>query len=472
MKLHFEKHGTNTKTATQSHTAQPVSGHSNADNSTVNSGNSAVNSGNSAVNSGNSAVNSEDSTNSPLVYIARQPIFTESETVYAYELLYRSTEQNSFPTDTVSFHEATSTLISESLLNFGIEELTNGKKAFINFADSFLLNQAAYLLDPNLFTIEILENVVFSIEVIDALYTLKAAGFDIALDDYVGTSIPTEILPLIDIIKIDYKLTTSAQRAAFIPHLLQAGKILLAEKVETIEDVEEARNLGCTLFQGYYYSKPILMKKNRMDISSSSYVKLAREISQLFIDLDKISAIISNDVHLTYKLLKRVKTLRYYRGNIINSIKRALVMMGQDEVRRWTLLIFIKSLADRSSDERIRTGLIRAFMCERLAEKTNYEKNIPAAFTTGMFSVLMYNINSPHQIFSDVEIPPMIEAALSGEDNILRSFLDLTLCYENGDWERLTEISQHAGIELKPQTLTSLYLSSVNAADESLSKDC
>ncbi len=449
MKLHFEKHGTEPKTAASQPVSHPAAAYSDAETKTK----------------------TVDSANSPLVYIARQPIFTESETVYAYELLYRSTEQNSFPSDAISFQEATSTLISESLLNFGIEELTNGKKAFINFADSFLLNQAAYLLDPSLFTIEILETVVFSIEIIDALYTLKAAGFDIALDDYAGTPIPTEILPLIDIIKVDYKITTGKQRSEFIPQLLQAGKILLAEKVETIEEVEEARNFGCTLFQGYYYSKPILMKKNRMDISSASYIKLAREISQLFIDLDKIAAIISNDVHLTYKLLKRVKTLRYYRGNIINSIKRALVMMGQDEVRRWTLLIFIKSLADRSSDERIRTGLIRAFMCEHLAEETGYEKNIPAAFTTGMFSVLLYDTNSPHQIFSDVEIPPMIEAALCGEDNILRSFLDLTLYYENGDWEKLTEICDHAGIRLQPQTLTNLYLSSVSAADDSLSKE-
>ena len=187
----------------------------------------------------NDQVNPTQENSSSLVYLARQPIFNADQTVNAYELLYRSTEQNAFQPDAVSDEEATGTVISESILNFGIDEITNGKKAFINFADGFLLTQAAYLLEPKKFTIEILVSVVFTIEVIDALYTLKAAGFDIALDDYVGVNLSPDILDLIDIIKIDFLLTTKEQRAAFVPDLLRAGKILLAEKVETKEDVED-----------------------------------------------------------------------------------------------------------------------------------------------------------------------------------------------------------------------------------------
>ncbi|MGN0330802.1 MAG: EAL and HDOD domain-containing protein, partial [Kineothrix sp.] len=324
---------------------------------------------------------------------------------------------------------------------------------------------------PGQFTIEILESVVFTIEVIDALHTLKAAGFVIALDDYAGSSISPEVLDLIDIIKIDFQLTTREQRAAFAPGLIRAGKILLAEKVETKENVEEARALGCQLFQGYYFSKPVMMKKNRMDIASSSYVKLSREITQPTIDLDKVAYIINWDAHLTYKLLKRVKTLRYYRGNVINSIKQALVLMGEEEVRRWMMLVFIRGVLDSRSDERIRTGLIRAFMCEKLAQETRHAQLASPAFTTGIFSVLLYDSVSPEETFGDVEIPAIIKAALAGEDNILRSFLDITFCYENGDWEGLDQMLKKIRLELKHGELTNFYLHSVSAADELLAKD-
>ncbi|MGN0329924.1 MAG: hypothetical protein ACI4D5_01670, partial [Kineothrix sp.] len=101
----------------------------------------------------NNQVSPASENSSSLVYLARQPIFNANHTVYAYELLYRSTEQNVFVPNSVSNEEATSTVISESILNFGINEITNGKKAFINFADGFLLTQAAYLLEPCQFTI-------------------------------------------------------------------------------------------------------------------------------------------------------------------------------------------------------------------------------------------------------------------------------------------------------------------------------
>jgi len=181
--------------------------------------------------------------------------------------------------------------------------------------------------------------------------------------------IPTDFgMSLIDIIKIDFIDTTKEQRAAFAPPLVNAGKVLLAEKVETKEDVQEAMSLGCQLFQGYYFSKPIMMKKSSMEISSVSYMKLAKEINAPDINLNNIAWIINSDAHLTYKLLRRMKTLQYYRGNNITSINRALVMMGDAEVRRWIMLILLRNVTNTQSAELIRTALIRAFLSEKLAQ--------------------------------------------------------------------------------------------------------
>lgn len=404
-------------------------------------------------------------------YIARQPIFNSTGQVQAYELLYRDADRSHSTASQIGDEEATGTVLAESILNFGLSELTNGKKAFVNFAEGHLLNEAAYLLNPEQFVIEILETVVFTVEVIDSLYTLKAAGFDIALDDYIGTDIPEEILSLIDIIKIDFKDTTKELRAAFAPVLIDAGKILLAEKVETKEDVLEAMSLGCQLFQGYYFSKPVTMKKNRMDISSVSYVKLSKEIASPVIDMERIAWIINWDAHLTYSLLKRMKTLQYYRGNTINSIKHSLIMMGNEEVRRWIMLILIRGVVSTKSDELIRTALIRAFMCEKLAKESGNHKYVNDAFSTGMFSILMTSDNTAADALGDIQLPENILAALSGTDNLLKRFLDVTLCYENGMWVKLEYLASYTLPGISMRILPGLYLLSVAEADEMLCKE-
>ena len=408
---------------------------------------------------------------SSTVYIARQPIFDAAGAVWAYELLYRNTEQNISNAVSVGDEEATGTVISESILNFGMYELTNGRKAFVNFADGYLLNKAAYLLDPEQFVIEILETVVFTIEVIDALYTLKAAGFDIALDDYIGTPIPPEILSLIDIVKIDFKDTTKEQRAAFSPALIAAGKTLLAEKVETKEDVQEALALGCQLLQGYYFSKPIMMKKSSMDISSVSYMKLSRELSAPELNLDNIAWIINSDAHLTYKLLRRMNSLQYYRGNNITSIKRGLVLMGNEEIRRWIMLILLRDMSNAKSDEVIRTALIRAFMCEKLARESGHHDCASEAYNTGMLSILTDGSQNLEETLGHIQLRPAVRDALSGKDTLLKRLLDIAVCYETGNWNKLEYLMEYSVPELSFKLLPGLYMMSVSTADEMLSKE-
>lgn len=416
---------------------------------------------------GNNKANNSNST----VYIARQPIFSSSGKVYAYELLYRSSEQNKFDPESADNDSATGTIISESILTFGLSELTNGQKAFVNFAEGYLLNKASYLLNPEFFVIEILECVTFTVEVIDALYTLKASGFDLALDDYTGANISPEILSLIDIIKIDFQASTYEERAYFVPALKKAGKTLLAEKVETKEDVAEAMNLGCQLYQGYYFSKPVMLKKSRRDISSVSYLRLSKELASPTLDLDRIAWTIHWDAHLTYKLLKRMKTLQYYRGNTITSIKRALVMMGLEEVRRFLMLILIRGMLESKNDEIIRTALIRAFMCEKLSREAGCHKYSADAFSTGLLSILVYGNEYSMELFSDIAIPPQIKAALSGSNNILRELLDIALYYENGEWTGLENHMFETVPKVSPRIMPGLYLLSVAAADEILKKD-
>ena len=209
----------------------------------------------------------------------------------------------------------------------------------------------------------------------------------------------------------------------------------------------------------------------RMDISSTSYLKLCKELTSPTMNLDDIALIINCDAHLTYKLLQRMKTIQYYRGNNIKSIKHALVMMGNEEVRRWIMLILIRGIVHVRSDELIRTALIRALMCEKLARESGSQQYAYSAFSTGMFSILIANKELNTENLKDINLPKDILDALTGSDNILKRILDICVCYEQGQWNKLEYIVSYTVSNIDQSILPGLYLESVTSADEMFDKE-
>ena len=163
--------------------------------------------------------------------------------------------------------KASSEVINNSFLLMGIESLTEGKKAFLNCTANLLKNEALTVLPTNFVALEVLEDVQIDIEVIEACKRLKKLGYTMVLDDFNFTGEPNPLVELADIIKVDF-LATTAKEQRLIVNTLKHNKVkFLAEKVETRQDFEEAKAMGYTLFQGYFFSKPMIVSSK--DISSS-----------------------------------------------------------------------------------------------------------------------------------------------------------------------------------------------------------
>ena len=88
------------------------------------------------------------------VFVARQPIFNRQQEVYAYELLYRA-GANKFYSE-LNGDRASSEVITNSFLLIGLETLTRGKKAFINFTKNLLEEEIATFLPVKHVVVEIL----------------------------------------------------------------------------------------------------------------------------------------------------------------------------------------------------------------------------------------------------------------------------------------------------------------------------
>ncbi|MEG0091923.1 MAG: EAL domain-containing protein [Oscillospiraceae bacterium] len=398
------------------------------------------------------------------VFIARQPIFDKNEKLYAYELLYRDGAKGNFAQVTDGSF-ATSSLVSDALTVFGMSTLTDSKPAFINFTKQLVMEDFALVLQPQEVVIELLEDIQVDAALVTKVQYLKKKGYTIALDDYVGDESFDILLPLADIIKVDFQLLTEEERKA-IPLRLKSRKVkLLAEKVESYAEFKNAVSYGYSLFQGYFFARPKMLSKKSANVSASTCVKILNELSETEPRIDRVAKLVQSDAVLTYKLFQMMSTLKYYRGFAINTVMNALVRLGFSETRRWTVLMMAKENNNGKSDELIKIAYIRGIFMQRLTEISGSPSRSDDAFLLGMFSFMDVIMETPMEdILKDLTLPRDIVAALlNTQDNVLKRILDFVKQYEC--CSRSDAVATMDNLELDMEEILSLYIECLFEAD-------
>jgi len=379
------------------------------------------------------------------LFIARQPIFTATQTVYAYELLFRSGAANVFPD--VDPNHASARVMADTLFNLGLQTLTGGKRAFINLTRDLLVGDYATLLPKEQTVIEILENVAPDAKVVAACGRLKEAGYAIALDDFSDSREAASLVALADIIKVDVLATKREQRRALVKRYAPRGVRMLAEKVETPEAFSEAVDLGYSYFQGYFFAKPAVLRAKAVPEFRLTYLTLLQEMVKREVDFQKVAGIINRDVTLSYKLLRYINSAFFGLRRTIASIPEALGLLGERELKRWASLLSLASLGANKPSELVIEAALRARFCEALATDTGLEQRSEELFLLGMFSLLDAILDRPFDVLlQELPIPPAVKAALLGGDSPLRNVLDCVLTYVKGDWDHLSERMDRLGL--------------------------
>lgn len=378
-------------------------------------------------------------------FVARQPIFDQNQEVSAYELLYRSELYNGYTNP--DGDRATTDVITNSLLLIGLDTLTRGKKAFINFTRNLLENEVATLLPTGLTVIEILEDIEPDEKILEACKRLKKMGYQLALDDFTYDHKFKPLIELADIIKVDFKVTGTEERKAII-NRIGKNKKYLAEKVETREDFIHALEIGYSYFQGYFFSKPIIVSGKDIPGNKLIYLQLLKDLHSQGFDFDQIESLFKRDVSLSYKLLKYINSASFSLRSEINSIKQALVMLGQKEVGKWLTLVALKGIGEDKPDELFVTSICRAIFCELIAPKVGLYNCRSDLFLLGMFSLIDAFLGQPlSTILTGLPISIEIKKALLGEQSLFKDVYNLVLFYEKGDWENLHEITVKLGLD-------------------------
>ncbi|MDP4530408.1 HDOD domain-containing protein [Alkalimonas delamerensis] len=373
-------------------------------------------------------------------YIARQPIFDEHKTLYGYELLFRDGEQNCFPN--VDGDMATSRLLTEHHLMVGVEQIAAGKLAFINFSAETLIHHFPTSIDPATTVIEVLETVPISMELLQACKALHGMGYALALDDHDFDPKWDVFLPYTRYIKVDVQQFNLLQISKFIQRIKHHPVTLLAEKVETAEQFEKLKLLGFSLFQGYLFARPEMLKHRQLSSNKLNLLELIGESCAEQLNFDRLSQIVERDVALSFRLLRFINNSAYAKEQRIESLKLAMVYMGEAELKKFIALLALSNLASGEDDARIITSLVRARYCDELARFCNEPKDPPTAFLTGLFSKVDELVEMPMtQVLSQLPLPDSIRLALEERQGRLGQFLCLIEAYEAANWQQAEHLA-------------------------------
>lgn len=376
-----------------------------------------------------------------LRYVARQPILDLRGRVHAYELLFRAGPEAAFRGDG---DEATRTMLDNAVM-FGLGKLTAGMPAFVNCTLEVLTEDLVDILPTGMTVLEILETVEPTPDLIAVCRTLKASGYRLALDDFVWESKFDPLVELADYIKVDFRLSGLEERSRLFERLRGRPIAMLAEKVETQEEYQQARTEGFTLFQGYYFSRPLLMKNRKIPSNRMHHIELLQLVQSDDINVHEATRMMKRDVSLTYRVLRLANSPLYSPRMEISSIPAALLEVGEKTFRRLVTLAIASDLNGKQPLEILRMAFLRGRFCELASERCGL--NPSEQYLLGTLSMLPAMMLMPMEDLAPaLPLREEILSALKGVANRERVPLQWLENHESGDWAACDAVVEANGL--------------------------
>ena len=400
------------------------------------------------------------------VYIARQPIFDINRRTAAYELLYRSGDDDT--SNVTCPDSATAATLDRAANLVGLEVLTHGLPAFVNFTRNMLIDGSWQLLPPDRLVVELLEDIHPDTEVINACKAVKDAGYKLALDDYVFEESHTELLSLADIIKYDFQNPDSLAARRRAERYVNSDVTLLAEKVETHEEFSIARNSGYTLFQGRFFARPQTMRARGQNAATRGALQFLQELSQPEPSLKILESALRIEPGLSAKLLRYLNSAGMGIANRVQSLRQAFTLLGTNGMRRWGAIAIVGHLVKPETDEMVRICLARGRCCEMIGRDlppTESETLETDLFLAGLLSGLPGLMGQPiEEVLQALAVHDQLFTALvSGSGQVGTVCLTAIAC-ESGEWDVMQSMATSLGID--PEQVAASHAESILWADE------
>lgn len=371
------------------------------------------------------------------LFLGRQPILDRDQNLAAFELLFRSSHVNGAQIDDDLL--ASATVINHAFSELGVEHVLGRYVGFINLSAPLILSDVIELLPKERVVLELLETVEVNATVVARLKELKAMGFKLALDDYLGQEEQyADVLGVVDVVKVDVKDLDPARVQAITARLKRWPVKLLAEKVDTREQADLCRSLGYELFQGYYFARPSIIKGKRLTHAEAAIMRL---LGLVMADADtpEIEQVFRQNPDLSLTLLRLVNSVAVGSRTKIMSLSQALVLLGRIQLQRWLQLLMYA--ISSSPDAKFPSPLLvlaatRGRMMEQLAAVWTgaSAEARERAFLTGILSLVSALLALPlPEVLKTLPLPDEVRIALLDRTGELGDMLRLVEMVEQTD---------------------------------------
>ena len=365
-------------------------------------------------------------------FVGRQPIFQANLDVFGYELLFRNGNQSYADVD--DGDAATANVLMSSFADIGLDTLVGSKQAFVNLTRNLIVDGNLSCLPPDRLVLEVLEDVPVDKPTIHAVTELRESGFTIALDDFVFRKDLIPLIELADIVKVEFPAIEREDLAQHVTQIRSYGDVkLLAEKVETQGDFEFCNELEFDLFQGYFFCKPQVVSEKTMQSNVAAIIRVVDELRKPNVSVAQAERILQTDANLCYRLLRFVNSATAATTQKVESVKQAVILMGIDRIRSLASMMLLSSVDDSKPRELIKVAMIRAKMCELLAQAAA-ESDADRFYTLGLFSVLDALLDQPMETVVDkLPLSTEMKGALVQRSGRLGEVLSTVTDYEQGN---------------------------------------
>ena len=389
-------------------------------------------------------------------HIVRQPILDSNEKLVAYELVYFQ--------DASSLYNKRDARVANTIVTFfnelNADSFLGGKDCFLTFTPNLLMKDVPNVFDVKKLVIQIEENILVNPEARDILLRYKQVGYRIAVLGFEFNRTFMNILPFIDIIKVDFSNPDREYIDSVCKLTKSFGKQLAACGINSMDQKELAVSYGCEYYQGESVSAMVSTKVHKLEHLQSNFFRLMAAISKEIPDFDEIAQLISLDVTLSYSLLKLVNSAYFALPNRVRDIKQALTILGLGQLKQW---IYLLSFSDDGgvSDEIIKISFLRGTFCQEVA---SYIPGFPLvkqeAYLLGMFSTLGVLMQVPlDEALAQLPLSDQLKNGLVGQAGQSADLLELCLAYEKGKWSEVSALAEKLGVS--EEVIKNKYLASV-----------
>lgn len=243
---------------------------------------------------------------------------------------------------------------------------------------------------------------------------------------------------------------------------------LIAEKVETPEDVQHGIAMGYRYFQGYFFCRPQMIEGRAIPAHKLNYLRILQIANESDLDIEELAAAIKQEASLVYRLLRYLNSPIFgFRTNVV-SIAHAITLLGANGIRRWISLVSLAAMGEDKPRELVVVPLVRARFCELIAAISSLRARAGELFLMGLLSAIDAILDTPMSaVLAGIPVPNEIKDALLGHVGQFRDIYEIVSNYETGTWEPLLQAVDRARV--KEELVPELFLKSLDWANQVIS---